>query len=210
MRGITITLAILAVVATAATTEAGSILSPIDVVGNTMGTAGGSEANLYNQTGLSAGFVSGVTDFDAYLAGAPTHATNSGSNAWAGNPGPTLGYLDFDLGEIYSVDRFVLWTQSNANAVNRFELYVSDDAAFTGATFVGGFGASVGTSAQVYGMGGADGRYVRLNVLSNHGGGNVNIGEVAFDVNPVPEPATLALFGLGALGFAIRRRRRVA
>jgi len=44
-----------------------------------MGTLAGSPDNVRNQSGLSAGYTSGVTDFDAYLAGNPTHDSSSGA-----------------------------------------------------------------------------------------------------------------------------------
>ena len=96
------------------------ILSPTAVVGNTMGTGvnGGSTANIINQTGLSSGFVSGVTDFSAYLATGPIHETNDEFNAWAGENGPVLGDLDFDLGSTFLLSSLALWSQSNANGID--------------------------------------------------------------------------------------------
>lgn len=186
--------------------QAGLIISADAVTANTMGTAGGSTDNLFNQTGLSAGFVSGVTDFDAYIGTDPTHAVNDAGNAWAGNPGPSLGFLDFDLGETYRVNSFALWTQANPNGVNQFEILVDGVSA---GLFNAALVTSAAISAQVFDVGGLMGQTVRLDVLSIHGGGNVNIGEVAFEVDDsasVPAPATLALFGLGFLGLRLRRK----
>jgi hypothetical protein len=59
-------------------------------------------------------------------------------------------------------------------------------------------------------LGGLYARHVLIDVVSNHGDGNhVGLGEVQFfDTFPVPEPSTFSLLGLGAVGLAIKARRR--
>lgn len=187
------------------TVSAGVILSPVAVVGNTMGTANGNVARLFDQSGLSLGFTSGVTDYGTYIGAGPTHALNSASNAWSGTTIP--GHLDFDLGAPTQITSFVLWTQANSNAVNRFSLISALDSGFTtGVTNLGGFGAVIGLGAQTFSVSGF-GEYLRLEVLSNHGGMNINIGEVAIE-SSVPEPTTLSLFALALGGLAFRMRKR--
>jgi hypothetical protein len=44
--------------------------------------------------------------------------------------------------------------------------------------------------------------------VANGLGGDINVDNLKVDISPVPEPASLALFGLGGLGLAIYRRRR--
>jgi len=61
-----------------------------------------------------------------------------------------------------------------------FTLIPAQDAAFTsGVTTLGTFTALIGLNAQTFAVNGV-GRYVRLQVNSNCGGANVNIGEVAY------------------------------
>ncbi len=189
--------------------SAGVIRSPVAVISNTMGTAGGSTGLMIDESGLSSSFVSGVTDFGTYIAGNPTHAVNAATNAWAGNA-RTFGYLDFDLGSVLAIYSFALWTQSNGNAVNSFTLTSALDSGFTsGVMNLGTFNAAIGLNAQIFGVSGV-GEFVRLTVTSIHGGNNVNIGEVAFDTTTqnVPEPESLALVGLALAGLAATRRRK--
>jgi hypothetical protein len=184
----------------AGTANAGLIIGATDIPSNTMGTAAGSTDNIINQSGLSVGYTSGVTDFDSYLA---THPVNVSVNAWAGVRG-VLGEIVFDLGGIYTIDSFVLWTQSNSNAVNAFSILVDGNLA-------GSFNALVGSApsitAQAFDLKDLTGQFITLQVSSNHGGLNVNIGEVAFETTSVPEPAILALLGLGLAGIGFSRKK---
>ncbi|SEM67600.1 PEP-CTERM sorting domain-containing protein [Nitrosomonas marina] len=188
---------------------AGLITGATAITANTIGTLNGSELNMINQSGLSAGYLSGVTDFDTYIATAPTHPTNDPGNAWAGldSPtGPVFGYIDFDLGATHEVETFALWTQSNDRAINDFKIYVDG---VLGGTFNGVIGNAPDISVQTFDLlNGLVGGSVRLEVLSNHGGPNVNIGEVAFETAAVPEPSILFLMGMGlaGLGFTYRRK----
>jgi hypothetical protein len=198
---------------TSSMATASVILSPTAVVGNTLGTwvNGGSTTNIINQTGLSSGFVSGVTDFSAYLATDPIHATNDEDNAWSGENGPVLGNLDFDLGDTFLLSSLVLWSQSNANGIDGFTVFSSLDATFSSTINLGTFSASIPAPirAQTF-VTPSTAQFIRLQVNSTHDGGNfVNIGEIAFEVSAVPIPATAWLFGSGLLslvGMAGRKK----
>ena len=160
--------------------SASAISSPTAVIGNSMGTAGDSTAHLIDESGLSILFTSGVTDFNTYIGSGPTHDVNADPNAWAGLGGPALGFLEFDLGSVYQLTDFVLWTQSNGNAVDSFNLFSAPDASFsTGVTNLGAFNAAIGLGAQVFAFS-ATSQFIKLQVNSVHGGLDVNIGEVAF------------------------------
>ncbi len=188
----------------AGTANAGLIIGATDITSNTMGTAGGSIDNIINQSGLSVGYTSGVTDFDSYLA---THPTNNAGNAWAGNSGPVFGEMIFDLGGIFAIDSFALWTQSNSNAIDAFSILVDGNLA-------GSFNALVGSgpniAAQVFDLTDLAGQFITLQVFSNHGGQNVNIGEVAFETVSVPEPASIAVLLLGLAGIRFSRKNKTA
>jgi len=169
-----------------------------------MGTAGGSTDNIINQSGLSVGYTSGVTDFDSYVS---THPTNDATNAWAGLTGPVLGDIVFDLGSVFNVDSFALWTQSNTNAIDAFSILVNGSLA-------GSFNAVIGTgpnvAAQIFDLTMFAGQFVTLQVHSIHGGANVNIGEVAFEAASVPEPTIIMLLGIGLAGLGFSRKKKAA
>jgi hypothetical protein len=191
---------------------AGAILSPTSVPIDNLGLM--SAAHIIDESGLSASFTSGSTDYDSYIAGNPTHAAFQflppSPNAWASGTGFSGKFMEFDLGSNYAILGFALWTNNNPTAVNSFTLSSAADQDFTtGVTSLGTFTAVSTLAVQSYDVSGL-GEFVRLTINSDHGATNVNIGEVAFDVQVVPEPASLAILGLGIAALARIRRKRAA
>ena len=89
--------------------QAGVILQATDATTD-MGFGNfGSLNNIRNQSGLSTGYTSGVTDFDTYIAGNPTHNGGGTSTIWDSNNYTTTGHIDFDLGGSFSIESFALW-----------------------------------------------------------------------------------------------------
>ncbi len=156
--------------------------------------------HTYDQSGLSASYVSGVTDFDSFVA-TTTHNSNPGSDFVTSS---AIGYIDYNLGGIFNIDRIAFWNfgVNLSYAVTAFDL--------TGnSTLLGTFNPSVQSNpnpAQVFSFGPITTQFFRLDNFVNNGASGLAIGEVAFGTS-VPEPTTLALIGLGLAGIGWKRRK---
>ncbi|OAI24335.1 hypothetical protein [Methylomonas koyamae] len=210
---------------------AGTILSPIAVLNNTIGNYKGiagfpedtDETPMFNQSGLSLGFTSGVTDFAAYIASKPTHigGTPEIGNGWI-SPAycPCTGTLDFDLGANYSIKQMALWNMAANSGANVAEinLYSSKTADFAAPTAIGLFTnpempddnrPRAPYPATVFDLDDSVGRYVRLQINSYYEAYLVSeIGEIAFDVSAVPRPPMLWLFAAASFGILSAGRQR--
>ncbi len=188
-------------VTSAGQVQAGTILSPTSVLANSLGefSAQFSSTKMIDQSGLSTGFTSGVTDFSAYIATGPTHGTNESNGSWVSPSVPPSGAIDFDLGDSYDIDQVVLWqgVAGNSASVNAFRIFTSSDSAFTSPLLVGSFVAAIGTNlpevAQVFDTSDSSARYLRLQIDSNYGNSVTGLGEFALDVSAVLEPTILDL-----------------
>ena len=73
-------------------------------------------------------------------------------------------------------------------------------------------GGGGGSADGVYALGGVAARYIALEMMSRHNGnfdpnsGRIGFAEAGFTADPIPEPGSLALLGLGGL-LMVRRRR---
>jgi hypothetical protein len=207
--------------AVAACASAGPIWSPSAVVRNDYGELGPNYAitHVFSQAGLYSGFISGVTDFDAYAPSGQLHKDDSQGNDWYG-PGQGYepgGFVDFDLGQAMQIARAAVWNE-DAGGIGTIKVYTSIDEAFTSPTLVGEFTLSdnafgVDYAADVLDLIDTFGRYVRFEILSLGAGSQwtgVSLGEVAFEersVQIVPLPSGAGLAGVGLLALASRRRQ---
>ncbi len=190
-----------------------SVSSPIGQLDNSIYKI----SNLINQSGLSATYVSGVTDFSAFVATTTLTSNPSSSNGWAStvsNPFPAA--IDFDFGVATTLSRLALWNDTDGQALGAFQVFASADASYSTLTSLGSFtGAiqNVGTLGQVFDFTDANTRYLRIvgAPVINYNG-LLNIGEIAFEgtSNKVPEPGSLLLVGVALAGLALRQRRSQA
>lgn len=192
--------------------NASVILSPISVIDapNTIVT-GFSFDRTIDQSGLTTQFISGETDFDAYIGLDPTHvSTNSPqTHAVTGHtPNPFLN-IDYDLGGNYLIESLAFWNYAwpDSAGITSFNIFTSDTTDFNLLTEVGSFNPQLDGNritrinfAQVFDLDDTSARYVRFQIASVD---NDNVGsgfsEIAFGVTPVPLPSAIWLFFSGLL-----------
>ena len=173
----------------------------------------GSE-HLIDQSGLSANYISGVTDFSTFVATTTATFASPWSEATAlgGAAGSTPDFI-FDLGSVMSIDGVALWNQLGGGSVLAYDIYGSVDGIGyslfgSGSLPDGGIDVPAYTSSWTA----ASAQYVRLSVTSNNGSPSATrFNEIAFSQanTPVPAPATIVLVGVGLAGIGwIRRDKR--
>lgn len=207
-------------VALAPHAQAAGIVRGSTATGPFTNIAGTSLANVTNQSGLSASYVSGTTDFDSYVA-TTTHNSIQASNSWLASP--TTGFVTFDLGASYTLDALALWPLNffSTLAIRGFTLYADTDADPTnpGAS-LGNFNAvnasSTTVTAQVFNFTATTTRFIQLQITSNGGSATGSgFGEVAFRevtaTATTPEPSALVgLAAVVAFGAGLKRRHTQA
>lgn len=197
--------------------QAGEITSAGTVLTNTLGNYGNgypAVIGMTNQSGLSANYISGVTDFDAFIASGVTHSGGD-RNSWLGSSSVFSGSLTFDLGATYSISKFVMWNGASgiSASVKGFSITTSNDSTFSTFTNVGSFtGQQNDYAATVYDLLDTTARYVKFNIDGNFGNGCcIAVGDIALEtsVTAVPEPETYAMMlaGLGMIGVSFKRRK---
>lgn len=168
--------------------------------------------HLIDQSGLSVGYTSGVTELGAYLAAAPLHAA-TGVNGWLGFIGDASPTLRLDLGATHELQAVLMWAGDLvpwafvdiATSIDGVGFSVQlDDVPATPP-----LGLGVDTPAQLITLDAAvQARYVELRLTCAPNPGACSMGEVAFATRgaTVPLPATAGLLLVPLLTLAARRR----
>ena len=157
------------------------ILSPTSVLGTDMGNEQ-DLPNMINRSGIDEPFVSGETVFDDYFAQGESVFADV-PHRWQGPHEPNdehvSGYIDFDLGEIYTIDKLGIWnvsldeievlfaTEEGGDYVSAGSFSLSDQTNFLSLP------PNVLTFANE-----VEGRYMRIEVESNHKQGGLPFGQV--------------------------------
>ncbi|MEL7496534.1 MAG: discoidin domain-containing protein [Planctomycetota bacterium] len=186
--------------------DAGTIVGT-NVATHAPGTAYSIE-HAINQSGLSAGYTSGVTDFSSYFASNPTHAVSGVNTHFLGITNG--GYVDFDLGQTYNLSSIAVWNWHNSQGnvgVTDIQVFKSNDDTFSTLSSIGDFDFSVNgsTTAQLRQFSiPTSARFIRLDIANSGFANRPGFGELAFGA--VPEPSSFLMFALGFAGLAGRRR----
>ncbi|KGJ89524.1 PEP-CTERM sorting domain-containing protein [Colwellia psychrerythraea] len=173
--------------------------------------------DVINPNGLSALYVSGLTDFDSYVAGT-THSV--AFEQWISSENIVTGIISFDFGGNVSLNAMALWNSSwggsgGAIAVNQFELLFDNDNNF-GNGVIGSLGVFNATNtnnphpSEVFNFASTSLQFLHMNIQSNHGAISYSgFADVVFRSTDMPEPTSLALFGLSLFGLVFFRKRKV-
>lgn len=212
---------VMASVAVAMMAAGGAQAAIVGAVGGTINAGGpgfGTLTETFNQSGLSAGYVSGVTDFDTYVPGT-SHTLIFSGFEWFSEDPSSAANVTYDLGSVLTINKMALWNEEVAGIGLLSLLVSSDNVNF--ASLASGLTPTNNPLnsdyfADIFTFAATSFRYIQLDMTGcpqpDGGFNSCAIGEVAFNsVAEVPVPASLPLLigALGGLGL-IRRRRKAA
>lgn len=225
-------LTLLIPIAVAATSVQAAIVVPTYLSGSS--TPNSFQTSTPDQMVNNAGMNTAVNQGDSLASAlAATHSYSGAyGSSWVTNAsggdyfvGGVIPVLVFDLGADTTISDLLLWQYENNGGGQPGNHTKTIDVRFNtqaeGTTFAGAADLTVnmldvlslgGTnSTQQFAAGNVTARYVELTIVDNYeteyptGGDRVGLGE--FRVHAVPEPSSVALLGVAALGGMIRRRR---
>lgn len=193
------------------------IRSPISATATSEFSSAYDIGNTIDQSGLSVGFTSGVTDFDAYLALNPAHTFIATGFEWFTAQDIISAVVTYDLGNLFKVDRVALWNE-DSSGIGIFDILASSDGVSfsTIATGLSPLNNPDGTpyKAETFNFGPVNARYFRFDISgcpqpdpNSFTFNGCGIGEVAFSTSSQPIPTPALLPGLIGMGVAALRKR---
>ena len=166
--------------------------------------------NLIDGAGIDGSGLQAVLDFRA--------------NMWLSDNNDTAGWVQFDLGAVYTINSFEIWNYhegwngSQQRSVNGVTIVYGSTTANMAAGTIDGSSTGPGYNfampdvnddpyaGETFTLASSfDARYIQFDISSTHGATYAGMAEVQFD--GVPEPASMSLLALGGLGLLRRKRR---
>jgi hypothetical protein len=136
-------LVVLAVLLTAVSPASAEtvVLSAQSVVASPPPVGGFTFTETINQSGLSPGYVSGVTNYATYIGSSPIHTRNNFPPNYAATFTTPPANVDYDLGSTYLIDRLAFWNYPfmSPGGVTSFDVFTSNDPSFASSLLVGTF-----------------------------------------------------------------------
>ena len=156
-------IAIAAALFAAPAAQAANIVAAQSATASSEYGASYSIANAIDGSGLSAAYVVGA-DFDAYVAGGPTHSYYANTE-WFAAYGVTTATVTYDLGGAYALEGFALWNEDAAGIVSAQVSVSTDGSAWTSAGTIAPTDNATAASygADVFALA-AVAQYVRLDM----------------------------------------------
>jgi len=199
----------------AGSAQASVILGPTAAAVSDVDTSylGTNPYNMIDQSGLSASYVSGVTDFASFTSTTTAHYDSTLSTYGLGGVAG-LGSFYFDLGGLFDVDSIAIWGQDCCTAtMTSYDLYASDTFGAGGSrTLIGRFSAGTTPSAFAHTFATISARYFEVDVITNAGYAYATrINEIVFggSVMAVPEASSLLILAIALIGFGVTRSKKI-
>ncbi len=199
--------------------SAGVIRSAVDATASSEYSSDYGIKYTIDQSGLSAGYTSGVDDFMTYLSTNPSHTLQAANFEWFSQYGVRSAVATYDLGSLYLLDAAALWAEEAWAPHTNVSFWVSENGVdYTSILSALSLVDNVGDyPASIFNFSAVNARYFQI-AFGNCAVDGCSLGEIAFSTSavvtqqppsiPAPMPLTLVLMGLVGLWFARKPQSR--